>query len=90
MPSKGNAGDGNRLASPRLAQERYADVIVPAARETQVPDDKTKANCVTSDKVDGHEELNPLAPLPPPSSPQGVGGHLPHNTFQEIHCAQVL
>ena len=86
MPSEDNAGDRCRLTNCILVHVWHAEVAVePDARHC-----KKQAHCVDQDKVDGHEELDALAPLPAPASPQGVGGQLPDDTSKNLYDAQVF
>ena len=65
MPSEDNAGDCCRLTNCILVHDWHAAVAVePDARHCT-----KQAHCVDQDKVDGHEELDALAPLPAPASP---------------------
>ena len=85
MPSEDNEGDRCRLTNCCLVHDLHARWSISL--------DKCytkQARCVDQDKADGHEELDALAPLPSPASPQGVGGQLPDDTFKNLYDAQVF
>ena len=58
--------------------------------DSNIEECEKQVDCVEKDKVDGHEELESLASLPPSSSPQGVGDHLPHDTVEDLDNTQVF
>ena len=88
MPSEDNAGDRCRLTNCILVHDWHARWSI--RKNTKVKHRTKQARCVGQDKVDGHEELDALAPLSAPSSPQGVGGQLSDDTFKNLHHAQVF
>ena len=89
MPSEDNAGDRCRLTNCSSVHDWHASGI-KAGKNTKVKHCTKQARCVDQDKVDGHEELDSLAPLPAPASPQGVGGQLPDDTSKNLYDAQVF
>ena len=86
MPSEDNAGERCRLTNCIYDWHHARS----SSGQTNVKHCTKQAPCVDQDKVDGHEELDALAPLPAPASPQGVGGQLSDDTFKNVHHGQVF
>ena len=89
MPSEDGAGDRCRLTNCIFDHDWHA-LGIKGGKNTNVKHCTKQARCVDQDKVDGHEELDALAPLPAPASPQGVGGQLPDDTSKNLYHAQVF